>query len=141
MGLVMREVKYIVNLRHISQILNEDYANVLYTYKNCLGFLFGVSVASRRLNRDCLSFNDYFIEKNYQETLNDALNVPMSELMEHFLSHIDGFGRDVFNDLTFYIDAMMEKIIHQRLVGYVDITIDYKHELNVTVLRTRRIYQ
>lgn len=129
----MFEATHRVNIRHIQEVVEQDFMYILNAYKKTFGFLFAVSLMSRNKSVQRIIFEDPSIHNEFKNAFGLVNNIGSIHLAtENFFNRLVGLEKDIFSDFSLYIDEIVENLFKEHFVNIVSITINRFCELETT---------
>lgn len=129
----MFEATHRVNIRHIQDVIEQDFMYVLNAYKKTFGFLFAVSLMSRNKSVQRIIFEDPSIHNEFKNAFGLVNSVGSIQLAtESFFNNLVGLEKNIFSDFSLYIDEIVDNLFKEQFINVIDITINRFCELETT---------
>lgn len=128
----MQEKTFRINIRNIQDHIENDFLGILKMYKNHMAFLLMCGLRNKDKYPEIL-FEEDEMHNMFIHQINLTYSVDVMTAVTGYIQTLDGFARDVFNDLTYYIDEIISTTLSDVLINIVSITINRFYELEFTV--------
>lgn len=133
----MLMLSYRINIRNVQEYIEKDYVDILQMYKRLMTFLvFNSAHATTTVPE--IQFEDYLMNDNYQQLVQSLSHVSVYERVKGYFDTLTSFEKEVFKDLTFYIDEIYEKCITNLGRNIVLVTFNKFYELEFIVKQLSR---
>lgn len=133
----MLVMNYRINVRNVQEYIQRDYIEILHMYKRLMTFLvFNSAYATENVPE--IKFEDYFMNETYKHFVKNFSHVTVYERVRDFFDGLTPFEKEVFKDLTFYIDEMYEKCVNKLNRNILSLTFNKFYELEFIVKQLSR---
>lgn len=128
----MKELTYRINLRNVQGYIEDDFIGMLSMYKKHVLFLTCCALRNRE-KPPTMFFEEPELNNVYVSMYQQVMSMGAGDAVQRYVESLMGFEKDVFVDLTYYIDDIVRGLVSDFMINVVSITINRFYELEFTV--------